>query len=176
MDLDAVEPGLLRVHRAGPELPHNIPDFPGLESTGDRDWLLPARDMDLLIHRECRGGDRQLPAKEVRVRHPPHVPELEEDLPAGTVDRFCHVHPSFSLFFRIDPRCADEPDPHGAHLRAFRDDQAGRGPLGVIGDRERAGDVCPDSTAPRHRGHDHPVGKREVAEGRGSQEAQFPGW
>ncbi len=85
------------------------------------------------------------------------------------------LSPTVHLFPGINARRADKPDAHRAHLRTLRNDQAGRGPLGVIGDRERAGDVCPDRPAPGHRGHDHPVLQRKVAERIGCEDALFPG-
>lgn len=60
------------------------------------------------------------------------MPKLRKDEAAGVVHRPGDLSPSFDLFGGVDPGRIRPADRLLADLRAFRDDQAGCGALGVI--------------------------------------------
>ena len=80
--------------------------------------------MDLFPHGKSRWRDRECPAEIIRVRHPPHVPELEKDLPSGLVNGPGHVPPPGSLLWGVNTGSPLKTNPLGAYLRSFRYDKS----------------------------------------------------
>ncbi len=96
------------------------------------------------------------------------MPELEEQGPSLPVYSVGNLFPAGDLFRGIYARGAVEANTHRAHLGSFRDDQACRCSLGIIGRGQRSGDIASCSTASGHRGHYHPVPEDQVPQFVGS--------
>ncbi|MNV85504.1 hypothetical protein D3C71_1794690 [compost metagenome] len=94
--------------------------------------------------------------------HTADVPDLGEDAGSDSVNRLCCQPPAGDLFGREDPRVEQIALSFTRDRRAFADDQACRGALGIIERDRLCGDVVGRARA-RHRRHHHAVGERETS-------------
>jgi hypothetical protein len=149
VDLDAVEPGLLREPRGGRVVAHDARDLVEVEAPRLRDVGEAGLDIGLGLGADGGGGDRPSAVRlQGAVGHAAHVPELDDDAPAGGVDGVRHPAPARDLLGRVD---AGRPGVALAllrDLRGFRDQETGAGALGVVAGVEVMGRV----RAPEWRG------------------------
>ncbi len=166
MDLDTVE---ARIHciAGGPaEIRNNAADL--LAGECARGWAsdhgADARGRvdfpDLAFERDGGGRHRQRAVVKVRVGHAAHVPELQEDPPAGGVDRIGHQSPSGDLLRAVDAGGEGIAFALGRDLGGLGHDQGGTGTLGVVAGIHCVGHVTRLGAArTRHGRHDDAVGK-----------------
>src|SRR5665647_398145 len=122
VDLHAVKSCLSGILRGLAKLVHDTRDLAGRKGPGDRYFLFSLWGMNVFIHGNCRWCDWYFPTEVIRVRHPPDMPELKEDIPAGPVYRIGNLLPACYLFRGINARRAVETDTHRTHLGTFSDD------------------------------------------------------
>jgi len=104
------------------------------------------------------------------------VPELQEDAPAGLVDRVGHFFPALDLFVGMDAGRARVALALRRHLGGLTYDEGGIGALPVVRGVHLGGHVARRRPVAGERRHRHAVRKREgpevhvVEEGRSHEE------
>ncbi|MNI45268.1 hypothetical protein D3C73_996870 [compost metagenome] len=109
---------------------------------------------------------------QIHVRDAAHVPELHEDVPATCVHGVGDLAPSVDLILRVEPGRVLVALGLGRDLGSLGDDQAGRGPLGVVAGRQRAGHQAGIGSVARQRCHHDTVGQRQRAKGVGLEQCR----
>lgn len=74
--------------------------------------------------------------------HPADMPQLQKDRAAMTVNLIGHQTPALHLGFRVDSRCPRVAVAGGMHVGGLGNDQAGTGPLPVIGGHQLVREVA----------------------------------
>lgn len=116
-----------------------------------------------------------LAGQQRHMRHPAHMPQLQEDTTAGSVHRIGDPAPAGHLFGAVDTRRRQIALAHGADLRAFGHDQSGTGALSVVigGDRRRhVAGIGPVTGQGRH---DDAVGQGDGAQMQGLKQGMESG-
>ena len=98
------------------------------------------------------------------VRHAAGVHELHHDLAALSVHGVGHQLPALNLLVVVEPGDAGIAQAIGRRRGALRDDEAGRGPLLVVGGHQGVGGGRLHGAAAGHGVHDGAVGQRERAQ------------
>src|SRR5215218_1328163 len=98
------------------------------------------------------------------MRYAADMPELGEDLAAGTMHRLGDRAPTRDLLGRMNARGADIADSLRAHLRRLGHDQAGGRALSVVSRGKWIRHIPFDRAATSHRGHHQPIAQIEIAE------------
>ena len=165
MDFYPIKSGLLgQACRLG-IVGHDSGNLIGIE--GSWSWIrfLAGRRVNA-VTAQCDGrrGHGQSPAGlKIGMGRTAHVPELDDDLAAGCMDRVGDPLPPPHLLVVVEARSVD---PSGRLLgddRGFADDQSCRRPLPVVFDHEVVGNPVGTGATPGERGHDHAVGQLEIA-------------
>jgi len=153
MDLDPVEAGLDGVAGGLPEPRHDRGQFVVSQLPGNDIGLFPLGGVHLVAGYRDRARPHGLAALvEQGVAGPSAMPDLQDDAPTGGMDRVGGEPPAGHLGRRMDSGLVPEGRVACHHHRGLGDQQAGAGPLLVVG------------------GHQHPVGQQQRAHGQGCEQ------
>ena len=165
VDFDAVETGRQRIRGAALEILDDPGDFRKRQLARLGDVGEGAVDKGLALGADRRGRDRGAAVRLQRgVRDAADMPELDEDAAAALVHAIGDLAPARDLFLRIDAGRVLIALALLRDLARFGDQQARRGALAVILDRQRARHHAGrDRAVAGQRRHHETVGKRNRA-------------
>ena len=167
MDFHTVKAGELGVFRAGAI---------GLNDAGNLfQTQCPGRDKRFQRTHQAdvtRGGDgarsnRQGTVQKLRIGNAPDVPELEHDAPAGLMHGPGDELPAVHLRGGPDSRRVGVTHTHRGDRGRLGDDQADRGPLGVVFGHQRIGDARRAGPRAGQRSENDAVGQAPGADADG---------
>ncbi len=164
VDLDAVEAGEPGVLGALAVLLDDAGDLVDLERPGRDERLLGFQQARVPAGCDGARRDRQRTVQVIRVRHPAHVPKLEQDAATRLVDGTGDELPALDLLGRPDAGRVRIAHAHRRDRRRLGDDQAGRCTLGVVLTHQGIRHPPRAGAATRQGRHDDPVRQLQVAD------------
>ena len=170
VNLDAVEPGRLRVLRRATVVLDDRRNLLRLQRARFDVVLHPVGGERLTLRPDRGRGDREIAAVQVGVGDASGVPQLQHEAPVAFMDGLDHGLPGLHLGLRPDPRGERVADRLGRDVRRLRDDQTRVCALTVVVGGEVRYAALLVRAAARHRGHDDAVGKLEITDGDRSEE------
>ncbi len=171
LDLHPVEAGLHGVAGGAAVVGDGLADLLAGHGSRRDGGLAAAGRHRQLLRVDVGGRDGQGAVAQLRMRHGAGVPELGDDAPAGRVHRIRHPAPAADLLSAPQARRVGPAEALGADGDGLRNDQAGRGALGVVLGLERGRDlIVRTGPHPGQRRHDDAVGQVERAHAGGSEQ------
>ena len=160
MDLHPIEPGGHGVAGRPLEVRHDRRQLPIVQGPGQHVGLLALGGVDRVARdRDRTGGHRLAAAIEQGMAGAAAMPELQHNPPAGLVHGVGGQAPARHLGLGVDAGLAPEGRMALTDHRCFGDQQAGRGPLGVVRGHQRPRLVAGFAAAAGQRRHPQPVGQ-----------------